>query len=88
MEEIVKLLTTLRYGKGRFRVTVRWRYAMLCMGGCVTRRLFNSNNATSAALAEVCALLGALAVVPQSVIVLKMSRRFSESKYKILYSCQ
>jgi len=31
--------------------------AVLRVGECVTPRVFNSNNATSAALAEVCALL-------------------------------
>ena len=41
-----------------------WVTAVLCRGGCdITRRLFNSNNfVTSAALAEVCTLMGAILV--------------------------
>jgi len=42
--------------------------AILCMAGCVTQHLFNSNSfATLAAVAEVCTLLSAILVA--SVIV-------------------
>ena len=49
----------IRYvSQGRVRVTVKWGYRIL-----VTWRLFNNNSSsTSAALAEVCALLNVIIV--------------------------